>query len=205
MTAVKAGADFLGLIFAPAHRQITPEKAATIVRAVRSLETPARTVGVFVNLPAAEVNRIADYCHLDWVQLSGDENWQYCREINRPIIKVIHIPAGRRAEEVLNEIEDGYRYLTGHAFICTLDTKVGSAYGGTGQTFDWQLAREVAARFPVIIAGGLTPDNVGHLVREIRPWGVDVSGGVETDGKKDITKIEAFIKAVRQAEHRLAT
>ena len=78
-----------------------------------------------------------------------------------------------------------------------LDSKSRNVYGGTGETFDWQLAREVSARFSVIIAGGLTPTNVGQLVKEFHPWGVDVAGGVETDGQKDATKIKAFIEAVR--------
>lgn len=205
IAAARAGADFLGLIFAPARRQLTPENGHEIVQAVRQLGLPARTVGVFVNLLATEVNRVADFCGVDWVQLSGDESWQYCRDISRPFIKVIHVTSGRQTSSVLNEIRDGYCFLTGRAFICTLDAKIGSAYGGTGRAFDWQLAREVAARLPVIIAGGLTPDNVGHLVREVKPWGVDVSSGVETNGTKDIAKIKSFIEAVRQAEHQLDT
>jgi phosphoribosylanthranilate isomerase len=201
IAAGKAGADFLGLVFASSRRQVSPEKALPIVEAVDNLKPCPEIVGVFVNSPAKEINRIADYCRLDRVQLSGDESWQYCREIERPVIKVIHITAATEVDQVLNEIETGYRSGLKYDPVCLLDTGVGDDYGGTGQTFNWQLAGGVSARFPVIVAGGLTPANVGQLVREVHPWGVDVSTGVETNGRKDIAKIVAFIEAVRSAEY----
>ena len=171
-----------------------------LAEAAHSLSPRPAVAGVFVNLEAPEVNRIAGRCRLDWVQLSGDESWPYCREINYPVIKAVHVPAERTAESAIADIEAGYRILPQKRLVSLLDTQADNAYGGTGETFDWQLAGEVAARFPVFIAGGLTPVNVSHLVRQIKPWGVDVSSGVESNGRKDISKIRAFIGAVREAD-----
>jgi phosphoribosylanthranilate isomerase len=199
LAAGKAGADFLGLVFAQSRRQVSPEKALQIIEAVHKLKQRPSIAGVFVNLPAQEINRIADYCLLDWVQLSGDEGWHYCQDIERPVIKVIHISTNKTTGEVLADIEMGYQMFTTERLICLLDSQAGEAYGGTGQTFNWQLAEEVSARFPVIIAGGLTPANVGQLVKKVHPWGVDVSTGVETNGRKDASKIREFIDIVKRA------
>lgn len=210
LAAARAGADFIGLVFAPSSRQVSVAQALPVVEAVHRLKNRPAIVGVFVNLVAEEVNRIAEQCHLDRVQLSGDESWQYCRQIEKPVIKAIHITraGGERLlliRSILDRIAEGYQLLSPEKLLCLLDSKVGNAYGGTGQTYDWQLAREIAARFPVIIAGGLTPQNVGTLVQEVQPWGVDVASGVESNGGKDEAKIVAFIEAVRQVEARVVT
>jgi phosphoribosylanthranilate isomerase len=199
LATAKAGADFIGLVFAPSRRRVSAKKALQIVKAIHRLRPRPDIVGVFANSTTEEVNRIADYCNLDWVQLSGDETWHYCQQIERPVIKTIHVLTTKTTEEIVDEITEGHRLLPDGKLICHLDSKVGDAYGGTGQTFNWQLAKEVSSRFSVIIAGGLTPDNVGQLVKEVQPWGVDVSTGIETDGRKDVTKITAFIQIVRAA------
>jgi len=198
--AEAAGADFLGMVFAPSRRQIIPHQAAEMIQAVHHMKTLPFIAGVFVNTPAQEVNFIAETCRLDWVQLSGNENWDYCRQINRPIIKALHISPTCSIETVINTIVAGYKIFPQDKLKILLDTHSKSAFGGTGQTFDWEIAREVSARFPVFIAGGLTPENVGQLVAEINPYGVDVSSGVETNGRKDPEKIKRFIQAVRNLE-----
>ncbi|MDO8716911.1 MAG: phosphoribosylanthranilate isomerase [Dehalococcoidales bacterium] len=199
LAAGRSGADFIGMVFAHSRRQIPWEEAVHLLRSIHNLKPRPVIVGVFVNYVSTGVNRVAELCGLDWVQLSGTETWEYCKQIERPIIKAIHI-SGQKSEEVMAEIERGRQILGTREHICLLDTASKEAYGGTGQTFDWQVAKEVAARFPVIIAGGLTPDNVVQLIDEVQPWGVDVSSGVETNGIKDITKIAAFIQTVRRVE-----
>jgi len=199
IAAAEAGADLLGLVFAPSRRRVTPEAGRAITAAIRTRKLCPLLVGVFVNLPAGEVNRTAAFCGLDRVQLSGEESWAYCRRMELPVIKTVHVPAGADGREITRRIAAG-RYFLGAGLTCLLDTAAPGAHGGTGRRFDWRIAREAAARFPVIIAGGLDAESVGQLVREVRPWGVDVASGVETAGSKDTEKIRAFIAAVRRAE-----
>ena len=198
LAVIEAGGDFIGLVFAPSQRQITPAQAQDIVSVVKEHNKIAM-VGVFVNMPAHEVNRIADTCNLDWVQLSGDESWEYCRQITRPIIKAVRIGSGH-PEEICANLATGSRLLSSQRHIYLLDSRVEGRYGGSGKTFDWGLARQAAEQFPVIIAGGLTPENVSQAIKTVTPWGVDVSSGVEVDRVKDIVKIRALIEAVRRTD-----
>ena len=199
LAAVEAGADFVGFVFVPTRRQVSPAKAREIVDTVKKISRAIKPVGVFVDTPASEVNRIADFCGLDWVQLSGNESWEYCRQIAMPIIKAIRIGQQLR-EEINAELTVGLKTLSPQRFITLLDSQVEGKYGGTGITFNWRLAQQVAREFPVIIAGGLNPENVAQAIEITTPWGVDVSSGVETDGTKDIAKIKAFIEAVRRTD-----
>jgi phosphoribosylanthranilate isomerase len=196
--AIEAGADLIGVVFAPSPRRVAYEKAREIVAAVQKHYFPV--VGVFVNMPAARVNAVASFCELDWVQLSGDESWEYCRQIEKPLIKAIHMAPGLSEEELLAHLESSQRELGSRSPIYLLDTFVEQQYGGTGQVFAWEIAKQAALKYPVIIAGGLNPENVGEVVSSLRPWGVDVSSGVESQGVKDVEKIKAFIKAVRSAD-----
>ena len=200
IAASQAGTDYLGMVFASSKRQVTPEKALQIVEAVQQLDSSPQIVGVFVNKPVAEVNQIADYCKLDWIQLSGDENWGYCKKIETPLIKVFHIAPNARQAEIATDVWKGYSVIPPNRLICLLDSTLGGIYGGTGTPFNWQVAKSIADKFSVMIAGGLTPDNVGELMKLTKPWAVDVSSGVETDGKKDVEKIKAFIKIVRKID-----
>jgi len=200
LAVVEAGGDFIGLVFAPSQRQVTPAQAGEIVSAVKSHSQAIEVVGVFVNMPAPEVNMIATSCHLDWVQLSGDEPWEYCRQITKPLIKAVRIRSGQRPEQIGATLATGAEMLSSQRHLYLLDSQVEGRYGGTRTTFDWSLARQAAERFPVIIAGGLTPENVAGVIETVAPWGVDVSSGVEVGGVKDIGRIRAFIEAVRRAD-----
>ena len=200
LVAAEAGADFVGLVFAPSKRQVSSQTARQIAREVKRLEPHPLVVGVFVNTIAREVNRLAAFCRFDWVQLSGDESWEYCKQIERPIIKTIRVLSSRGAEEILAELSRGHKILAPEGFTCLLDSDVKGAYGGTGQTFEWEMASQVSQKYSIIIAGGLSPVNVGQAIKTVKPWGVDVSTGVETEGSKDVAKIKAFIQAVRRAD-----
>ncbi len=198
LAAARAGADFIGLVFAASRRRVSLERAMNIAETVKAAGATTKIVGVFADLPLETVNKIADRCLLDRVQLSGDETWEYAAKVARPVIKAVRIGMGS-AHRVSVQIAEGARLL-GPDCLFLLDTEVRGKYGGTGVTFDWRLARSIAHSFPTIVAGGLSPDNVGQAIRTARPWGVDVSTGVETKGVKDPEKIVAFIEAVRRAD-----
>ena len=143
------------------------------------------TVGVFEDQPLEEVNTIADEVGIDLIQLSGRESWADCLLANRQVIKTVDMPPGASGAAVVAGLG------AGSAIACLLDDS-----RGRGILIDHATARSVAARLPVWLAGGLTPENVSDVVRDVRPWLVDVSSGVETNGAKDARKVRAFVQAV---------
>jgi len=193
----EAGVDFLGIVFASSPRKVSEAQAKKIVAAVKQVSPATRVVGVFVGTPASTVKRIFDSCNLDMVQLSGDEPWEYCRELELPLIKVVRVSRNYRPEQICADLAYGSRRLGKQEHLFLLDSNARDRFGGTGVTFDWNLARPIAEQFRVIVAGGLTPDNVTGALEIIAPWGVDVSSGVETKGIKDMAKILQFIEAVK--------
>lgn len=186
VSAIEAGADALGFVFYPASpRYVTPEAAAHIINRLAPFIT---TVGLFVNAGHDEVAEIIDLTGIDLLQFHGDENEQFCSAFSRPYIKALRVGGDKNPE---HEIE---RFPTARAVL--LDTYRKGVPGGTGEVFDWDLVPEKRHK-PIILAGGLRPQNVGSAIKRVRPFAVDVSGGVEAQaGVKDVNKILAFIREV---------
>ena len=226
LETAKAGADFIGIVFAESKRRVTPQQCHDIVEAIKGSrsqgreatfegpvrgEVSARTwfgawaeaidqsatrwrpliAGVFAGMTADEVNDIADAAGLDLVQLSGGEDDAFVRQVHRPVIRTVHVG------EQMTAFDVDERCVPGVSAALHLDKASAAAPGGTGQTFDWDVAADVARHKPFLLAGGLTLENVEEAIRTVEPWGVDVSTGVETDGVKDIEKIRAFIRAAK--------
>ncbi len=189
LAATQAGADALGFVFySKSPRYITPEEAASIIN---QLPPFVQIVGLFVNEPAELVNQISHRCKLGLVQLHGDETPEYCHQINQRLIKAFRV-----------QTADDLKQIVGYAdYGCLLDAYCDSAYGGTGKSFNWEIAKEAVQRgHQVILAGGLSAENVADAVRQVQPYAVDVSSGVETTpGRKDPLKLQQFIHNARTA------
>ncbi len=200
LAAAEAGADYVGLNFVPgARRCLSEQKANLIVKAYRQKHGRGRPrlVGIFADQPLEEGNRILDDCDLDMAQLSGSEPLEYCLQVSRPVIKAVHVPLGQPFQQTVSTLDGALGKLEAINILPLLDPDVAGAHGGTGATFDWNIARELAPLHQFLMGGGLTPDNVAQAVRDVGPWGVDVSSGVETGGIKDVEKIRAFVSNVR--------
>ena len=184
--AVDGGVDAVGFIFyKKSPRSVTMQAVREIV-----LELPAfvDSVGVFVNETAEQINKIADHCKLDRVQLHGDESPAFCKKIRRRVIKAIRV----KDIQSLKKLSD----YPVSSFL--LDTFSEDQYGGTGKVFDWNLAYPAKKYGPIILAGGLTTINVHQAIQRIQPYGVDVCSGVESQpGIKDHKKMKAFLKNVK--------
>ncbi|MGE8321870.1 MAG: phosphoribosylanthranilate isomerase [Pseudomonas sp.] len=189
LAAAEAGADAIGLVFyAKSPRAVDVHQARAIIAELPPFVT---TVGLFVNASRCELEEILEVVPLDLLQFHGDETPQDCEGYHRPWIKALRVRPG-------DDLEAACQLYAGARGIL-LDTYVPGVPGGTGEAFDWSL---VPARLskPIILAGGLSADNVGQAIAQVQPYAVDVSGGVEqAKGIKDAAKIEAFMRAVKQA------
>ena len=188
VAAAELGADALGFNFYPeSPRFIEPEKAAEIIY---QLPPFILTVGIFVNEPEEKVREIHERTGIQVFQFHGDESPEFCERFERRVIKVLRV----KDRESLHSI----MHYKVSAFL--LDSHQDGLRGGTGVPFDWDLAKDAARSRRVILAGGLTPENVGEAIRRVKPYGVDVAGGVEKEkGIKDHGKIKKFISEVRKA------
>ena len=135
------------------------------------------------------------------MQLSGGETWEYCRQIGRPVIKVIHVREEGLPMSIIAELKEGRVSDLKHGAVFMLDTQSGEAFGGTGRAFRLETDQGSGGGFPRHCRRGSDPGQYRHMIREVRPWGVDVSSGVETNGEKDAQKIKTFIQAARSAQH----
>ena len=190
LAAVEAGADAVGFVFFHASpRRVTSDVVKRIVAQLPPFVLP---VGVFVNEDIKIVRDLMDDCGLAIAQLHGEEAAAYCDLLGRPVLKAIRLK-DRGSLLALAEYAGRSRV---RGFV--LDAFSAVSYGGTGQVTDWSLAAEAARTVPVVLAGGLTPANVAEAVQKVKPYGVDVSSGVESrPGRKDHEKIRAFIKAAK--------
>ena len=224
--AVAAGADFVGVVFASeSRRRRTVEQARRIVAAVESAAGSRRqhprpdlllphgsghlwfnrcrtgieqllpahrplVVGVFADQPVSLVNAISEAVGLDLIQLSGYERWDDALACHRPVIKAVRIEPDDDGTFAAADIEPGT------ASLLLVDAFVPGAVGGTGRLANWDAAARVASQFPIMLAGGLTPENVPLAVHRVRPWAVDVSSGIERDGHKDPELMRSFAAAV---------
>ncbi|MQA53390.1 phosphoribosylanthranilate isomerase [Pseudomonas piscis] len=189
LAAVAAGADAIGLVFyAKSPRAVNVQQARAIIAALPPFVT---TVGLFVNASRCELGEILDAVPLDLLQFHGDESAAACEGYHRPYIKALRVKAG-------DDIAAACQAFPGASGIL-LDTYVEGVPGGTGEAFDWSLVPQGLSK-PIILAGGLSADNVALAIAQVRPYAVDVSGGVEqSKGIKDPARIQAFMQAVRRS------
>ncbi len=198
--AVAAGVDALGFIFAEkSPRRIDPDQARAIIM---DLPPFVSAVGVFVDAEGRDVEEIIRYCHLTFAQLHGEEDPKYCERLRRQsapcrVIKAFRVHPGLQAEHLAQFAPDVAGFL--------FDTWRQGVAGGTGESFDWSHISHWRLPRPVILAGGLKPENVAESLRRVRPFALDVNSGVESSpGIKDIGRLHAFVREVRRAEKELA-
>jgi phosphoribosylanthranilate isomerase len=190
LAAARFGADALGFIFAPSPRRIAPEKARQIIKVLPPL---VQTVGVFVDEDLGEVSSIAEMCGLDILQFHGSESADYCDSFDHRVIKAVRL---RNRQDIKSLAK-----YDGVVQALLLDTYVPDKVGGTGMTFNWEWALEAGKYGRIILAGGLSPENVAAAISMVKPYGVDASSSLErSPGIKDHEKMMQFIVEARQAE-----
>ncbi len=196
LSALEAGADILGFNFYPySKRYIEPTHCKEIITGVKSRMAKAVTVGVFVNASMDEIRNVIQVCRLHLAQLCGDEPAEFLVRLGGTGFKALHVQDADGLQAALHNYPP--RPLP-PAYL--IDAYSPGEYGGTGHTANWLLAAQVAAKAPILLAGGLTPDNVAQAVAQVRPWGVDVASGVESiPGIKDYDKMRRFIQQARNA------
>ena len=195
LAAVEAGADLLGFNFyPPSPRYIQPQDCTRIINALKRTSRPVVTVGVFVNSPAGHIQAVLDECGLDLAQLSGDEPPEALASVGRRAFKGLRF---RDPADLALTLRSYPPRPAAPAWL--VDAYRPGEYGGTGQTADWSLARRLAELAPILLAGGLRPENVTDALRQVNPWGVDVASGVEDrSGHKSSALMTAFVSAVRR-------
>jgi phosphoribosylanthranilate isomerase len=203
--AAEAGADLLGFIFVPGtKRYVEPGVAAECIDvAKRLVARPPLAVGVFVDDPPAQINEIARTAKLNLIQLHGRELPAELAEIELPVIKVIR-PISTEAVADIKRAFESYLKSTNPPIAFLIDGFDAKHHGGAGVKADWDLASDLAAHYPILLAGGLNPENVADAIGKVGPLGVDVSSGVETDGIRDFQKIQSFISAAKKGFAKLA-
>ncbi|MFQ5677311.1 MAG: phosphoribosylanthranilate isomerase [bacterium] len=186
--ATELGADAIGFIFyKESPRYVSPDNVKEIAAALPPFLTK---VGVFVNEQVERIREISEAASLNLIQLHGDESPEYCQQLAAPIMKVFRVQSGFNVRTMQDYAVAGF----------LLDTHQKDRYGGTGETFDWQIARHAKAYGPIVLSGGLNPGNVKEAVEFVRPYAVDVASGVEAyPGKKDADKLKAFFDEVQKA------
>ena len=186
--AAACGADALGFVFYPGSpRFVDPDTARRIIAQLPPLVT---TVGLFVNEQPARIREMIDFCGLGTVQLHGDEDPEQCSYPPYRVIKALRLKGGAEKPD----------FASYQVSALLLDAYVPDQFGGTGQRCDWAQAADIAAQHRVVLAGGLNPENVAEAVRQVHPYGVDVSSGVEQKpGKKDPDKVAKFVRMAKEA------
>lgn len=192
--AAGALVDYLGFIFyEKSPRYIEPGEAGAIINWIEGPEK----VGVFVNQPLDDVNRIAKETGLDYVQLHGDESVEYCGLVDKPIIKVIHIEE-ETVDYLLKHQVEQYAEVADYLLF---DTKIEGKWGGTGTAFDWNILKEIGDDISFFLSGGLNAENIKQAIEIVQPFAVDVSSSLEQKpGLKDFGKIEAFMDEIQSLE-----